>query len=106
MNEAIVRCSRERIQRSSTGSAARRGPAPSGTLSRISRLAFHILLARSRPCWTRAWEKRTSWVEDIASRPKRSASAPCSAISSSGSMPVPSDFDIRRPSGAWITEWT
>ena len=21
-------------------------------------------------------------------------------------MPVPSDFDIRRPSGAWITEWT
>ncbi len=20
-------------------------------------------------------------------------------------MPVPSDFDIRRPSGAWITEW-
>ena len=20
-------------------------------------------------------------------------------------MPVPSDFDMRRPSGAWITEW-
>ena len=20
-------------------------------------------------------------------------------------MPVPSDFDIRRPSGAWMTEW-
>ncbi len=22
-----------------------------------------------------------------------------------GSMPVPSDLDMRRPSGAWITEW-
>jgi hypothetical protein len=24
------------------------------------------------------------------------------AISSMGSIPVPSDFDIRRPSGAWM----
>ena len=36
--------------------------------------------------------------------PKRTASAPLRSISSSGSIPVPSDFDIRRPSGAWITE--
>jgi len=28
------------------------------------------------------------------------------SISAIGSIPVPSDFDIRRPSGAWITEWT
>ena len=27
------------------------------------------------------------------------------SISSSGSMPVPSDFYMRRPSGAWMTEW-
>ena len=26
-------------------------------------------------------------------------------MSSDGSMPVPSDFDMRRPSGAWMTEW-
>ena len=33
------------------------------------------------------------------------ASAPCSSTSSSGSIPVPSDFDMRRPSGAWMVEW-
>ena len=63
------------------------------------------MLARSRPCFTRASEKRTSWADDIASSPKRSASAPCTSISSSGSIPVPRLFDIRRPSGAWMTEW-
>ena len=40
----------------------------------------------------------------MATRPKRTASAPCSAISSSGSIPVPSDLDMRRPSGAMIVE--
>ena len=29
-------------------------------------------------------------------------SAPCLSITSSGSIPVPSDLDMRRPSGAWI----
>ena len=48
------RCSRETIQRSSTSAAV--GPRPRGlglraALSRISREAFHILFARSRPCW-------------------------------------------------------
>ena len=33
------------------------------------------------------------------------ASVPYRSISSSGSMPVPSDFDIRRPSGARTVEW-
>ncbi len=50
--------------------------------------------------------KRTSCVEDIFSRPYRVASAPCFAIRSSGSMPVPRLFDIRRPSAARIVEWT
>ena len=112
--EAVVRA---RSRSRSAAPAARRssGPRPSlaaagsgstsDTRSRISREAFQSLLARSRPCLTRSSLKRTSCVEDIASRPKRSASAPCSSIRSSGSMPVPSDFDIRRPSGAWITEW-
>jgi hypothetical protein len=62
-------------------------------------------LARSSPCFTRSAEKRTSCVDDIASSPKRTASAPWCSISSSGSTPVPSDLDIRRPSGAWITAW-
>ncbi len=33
------------------------------------------------------------------------ASAPYLSIISSGSMPVPSDLLMRRPSAAWITEW-
>ena len=89
----------------SRAAAAGFAPVASAALSRISREAFHSLFARSRPCSTLASLKRTSWLEDIASRPKRSASAPCLSISSSGSMPVPRLFDIRRPSGAWITEW-
>jgi hypothetical protein len=62
-------------------------------------------LARSRPWRTFSSEYFTSCEEDIASSPKRSASAPWASISSSGSLPVPSDFDIRLPSGDWITEW-
>ena len=103
---SVRRSSRETIQRSSTVSAAAGSAVASGsTPMRIRREAFHSLLARSRPCCTRCWEKRTSWVEDMASRPKRSASAPCSSISWIGSTPVPSDLDMRRPSGAWMTEW-
>ena len=73
---------------------------------RISRDALKSLLASCAPCLIFSSLKRTSWVEDIASRPKRVPSAPYWSISSIGSMPVPSDFDIRRPSGAWMTEWT
>ena len=36
----------------------------------------------------------------MASSPKRTASAPWRSISSIGSMPLPSDLDMRRPSGA------
>ena len=88
------------------GAAARR-PArrPSSARSSTSRDALNSLLASWRPCATFSSEKRTSCVEDIASRPKRVPSAPCLAITSSGSIPVPSDLDIRRPSGARIVEW-
>ena len=48
---------------------------------------------------------RTSCVELIFSRPYRVPSAPWRSTRSSGLTPVPSDFDIRRPSAAWITEW-
>ncbi len=53
----------------------------------------------------RSAEKRTSWALDIISRPKRRASAPWVSMISIGSMPVPSDLLIRRPSGACTTEW-
>ena len=106
LTERTARCSRDAIQRSSTRFV--RGPGSTSSRASIStsRDAFHILLARSRPCWTRASENRTSCADDIASSPKRSASAPCRSISSSGSMPVPRLFDMRRPSGAWMIEWT
>ena len=120
MTRSVRRSSRETIQRSSTVPPARGSGSTSDTRSRIRRAAFQSLLARSRPCFTRSSLKRMSCDEDIASRPKRSASAPYAGnsppssytggrsppwIRSDGSIPVPSDFDIRRPSGAWITEW-
>jgi len=62
---------------------------------------------------------------DCSPSPQRTASAPyagnspadpppCAntggrgppSIRAIGSIPVPSDFDIRRPSGAWMIEWT
>ena len=118
---ALAACRRERIQRSSTASAAgaRSGiPTPSGTRSSTSREAFQSLLASWRPWATRSSLKRTSCVEELASRPAADgvgavggevaalARTPAGAgrrrSGASGSMPVPSDFDIRRPSGAWI----
>src|SRR4051812_39336818 len=72
----VSRSSRETIQRSSTPVAAPVSGSTSATRSRISRAAFHSLLARSRPCLTRSSLKRTSWEDDMASRPNRSASAP------------------------------
>ena len=52
-----------------------RRPSPP-TPSRISRAAFHSLLVSCWPWATLSSEKRTSWPEDIASRPQRTASAP------------------------------
>ena len=115
VTRSVSRSSRDTIQRSSTVVAAAASGSTSATRSRISRVAFHSLLARSRPCFTRSSLKRTSCEEDIASSPNRSASAPYAGnsppssytggrappwIRSDGSIPVPSDFDIRRPSGA------
>ena len=52
--DSIALCSRDRIQRSSRRSV--RGSGEPSALSRISREAFHILFARSRPCWIRSTE--------------------------------------------------
>ena len=106
--EPVARWRREAIQRSSTRSPASRRRLSFGgdRVEQDQPGGVPHLVGESRPCWTRACEKRTSWAEDIANRPKRRASAPCSAISSRGSIPVPRLFDIRRPSGAWITECT
>jgi hypothetical protein len=78
-NESIARatsafalCSRERIQASSTvcaGGAVSGSVTSSGTRSSTSRDAFQSLLASWRPCAIFSSLKRTSWVEDIASRP-------------------------------------
>ena len=79
VSSASAACSRERIQRSSTvaGSRRRTGTVtPSGTRSSTSREALNSLLASCRPCATFSSLKRTSCVEDIASSPKRTASAP------------------------------
>ena len=82
-----------------------RAPSPPPTLVSTNRVALKSLLASAWPWATFSSLKRTSCVEDIASRPKRTPSAPWASIKSTGSMPVPKDFDIRRPSGAWMTEW-
>jgi hypothetical protein len=71
---------------------------------RISRDTFQSLLASFRPSSIWPTEKRTSCVDDILSRPYRVASAPYLPTVSSGSMPVPRLFDIRRRSGALIVE--
>ena len=80
---ALIACRRERIQRSSIvrGSGPRppRTPgavASSPTRVMTKRVALKSLLASAWPCWTFSSLKRTSCVEDIASRPKRTASAP------------------------------
>src|SRR5215216_4362152 len=120
VTRAVSRSSLDTIQRSSTVTTAPASASTSATRSRISRAAFHSLFARSRPCFTRSSLNFTSWDDDIASRPNRRASAPYAGksppssytggrgppwIRADGSMPVPSDFDMRRPSGAWMTEW-
>jgi hypothetical protein len=85
---------------------ARGGPRRRVDLPSMKRVALKSLLPSARPCSIFSSEKRTSWVEDIASSPKRTASAPYWSMSVTGSMPVPSDLLIRRPSGAWMTECT
>ena len=66
----------------------------------IRRAAFHSLFESFAPSSIAASEKRTSCVSEFFIRPYRVASAPCASISSIGSIPVPSDFDMRRPSRA------
>ena len=71
-------CRRDRIQRSSTVARPRRGLARRArpSVSSTKRDALKSLLASAWPCSIFSSLKRTSWVEDIASRPKRTASAP------------------------------
>jgi hypothetical protein len=62
---------------------------------------FHSLFAKLRPgakVLSRSWGSRiTSAPSELpAIKVQRSASAPVSRTTSSGSMPLPSDFDIRR----------
>ena len=65
---------------------------------KTKRAAFHILFAKLRLDFTRSYIKRISLpgLFPVASV-NRKASAPYSEITSSGSMPLPKDFDILRP---------
>ena len=84
--------------------AARPAAAPSHAVM-ISRAAFQSLFESLRPSSIAEYEKRTSCVSEFFISPYRVASVPCWSISSSGSMPVFSDFDMRRPSRASTVEW-
>ena len=63
------------------------------------------MFASFRPSSIVPKEKRGSWLEVTLSRPYRVASAPYGSSASSGSMPVPSVRDMRRPSGLRSVEW-
>ena len=69
-------------------------PAPSST----SRAAFQSLFVSCNPCAIRSSLKLTSWAEDMASRPQRTASAPYFSMSTSGSGELPRLLLILRPS--------
>ena len=70
---------------------------------RIKRAAFQILFAKLREAATFSSEKRMSFPGLLpVTSVKRSASAPYSAIISSGSTPLPSDFDIFLPCASRI----
>jgi hypothetical protein len=71
----------------------------------MRRAAFQSLFASLPPSSIAEYEKRTSCVSEFFISPYRVASVPYLSISSSGSIPVPSDFDMRRPSGARSVEW-
>ena len=63
-----------------------------------TRLAFQTLLAKLRPPSNLAGSSLMSWpCAQRTESVKRTASAPYCSIMSSGSMPLPSDFDIQRP---------
>ena len=62
------------------------------------RAAFQSLLAKLRDSGMRSSLKRISCpLEARRSREKRRASAPYFSIISTGSTPLPSDLDMRRP---------
>ena len=72
----------------------------------IKRDAFQILLQKLRDACTRSSEKRISFPGLLpVARVKRSASAPYWSITSSGSMPLPSDLDILRPCASRTRPW-
>ena len=75
-------------------------------LPNTSRVAFHSLLQKRLYPSTRLSSNRTSWL-DIATDAAhaRTASAPYFVINPRGSTPVPSDFDMRRPSAACTWQW-
>jgi len=65
------------------------------------RAAFHSLLAKLRAASALAQEKRMSLPGDVPFiSENRSASAPYFSMTSSGSMPLPSDLDIFLPSSS------
>ncbi len=96
--------SRARIHCSSSEAGRSAASAPSQAVT-ISRAAFQSLLESFEPSSIAESEKRTSCVSEFFIRPYRVASVPCFSISSSGSIPVLSDFDIRRPSRASTVVW-
>ncbi len=102
-SSARVASSRARIQRSSSVARPRVGldvAAPGAAGARRSRACSRACAPpRSRPRRSARPGSRTSSAARSGSRPRRARS-----ITSSGSMPVPRLFDIRRPSGARIVE--
>ena len=78
----------------------------SGRFIIMKREAFHSLLAKFLAAFTLSSVKRISFpgALPVASM-KRRASAPYSSMTSSGSMPLPSDFDILRPCASRTRPW-
>ena len=73
---AVARSRRERIQRSSTVLGADRGAGVAGRPQQDQPRGVPELVGSCGPWAIFSSEKRTSWLEDIASRPQRTASAP------------------------------
>ena len=71
----------------------------------ISRAAFQSLFASFRPSSIAAYEKRTSCVERVLEQPVARRVGAVRSSTSNASMPLPSDFDMRRPSGASTVGW-
>ena len=123
---ALAACRRERIQRSSTvrgcGRGAGRGVSLVADVQQHEargveelvgeRLALRdLLLAEAHVLRGGHREQPEAHGVgavggELAALPVKTGGRGPPSIRSSGSMPVPSDLLIRRPSGAWMTEWT